>query len=191
MRWATLSHIHLDRVASLWLVIRFVDPVAEFEFVDWGLDGQPPSRDRLKLPPDATPIGVPGVELGMHDAEGSCFAKVMRVHQLDDPALIHMERIVASGVGHALGTPPPTGQTEEERGLGAALDLLGAALGVLFDDAEHLERATTIYDAVYMHCRLSELQSAIAQSAPRVPPLRTPYLRDALAHTAAGATPQA
>lgn len=180
MRWATLSHVHLDRVASPWLITRFVDPEAEFEFIEWGLDGQRPGPDELVIPVGAMPVGVPGVELGMHDERGSCFAKIRRKYQLNNPALARMERVVASGVSHALGTPPPPNQTEEERELGAALDLLGEAFGVLYDDTEHLERAATVYDAVYMRCRLAELPAHVLERAPRIPPLRIPYLRDAL-----------
>lgn len=34
MLWVTLAQIHLDRAASPWLIKRFVDPEAEFEFVE-------------------------------------------------------------------------------------------------------------------------------------------------------------
>jgi hypothetical protein len=48
MRWATLSHLHLDRVAACWLIRRFLDPDAQFTFVEWGLAA-------LSLPPLRTP----------------------------------------------------------------------------------------------------------------------------------------
>jgi hypothetical protein len=34
MRWATRAGIHIDRASSAWLLRRFVDPDAEFVFVD-------------------------------------------------------------------------------------------------------------------------------------------------------------
>lgn len=180
MRWATLAHVHLDRVASPWLVRRFVDPAAEFEFVEWGLDGGLPDPARLRIPEGATPIGIPGVQLGLHDAQGSCFLKVLRAYELDDPALWRMERVVAAGVSHALGTTERPDQTEEERVLGAALDLIGSAFGVTFDDADHIEHAMPLYDGVYEHCRVRELSQGVLAGAPKLAPLRTPYLRDAL-----------
>jgi hypothetical protein len=67
--------------------------------------------------------------------------------------------------------------------IGTALDLLGAAFGVVFDDAEHLEKAMPLYDGVYEHCRIRELSGDVLASAPLVPPLRVPYLRDALRRT--------
>ncbi|CAM5693875.1 chromate resistance protein ChrB domain-containing protein [Streptomyces canus] len=53
MRRVTLSHVHLDRVASPWLVRRFVDPTAEFECVEWGQDGRLPDPARLPVCPKA------------------------------------------------------------------------------------------------------------------------------------------
>lgn len=188
MRWATLAHVHLDRVASPWLVRRFVDPAATFEFVQWGLDGQLPDPSRLQAPEGATPIGMPGVELGLHDEHGSCFQKILRAYDLDDPALWRMERTIAAGISHALGTPKRVDETEEERTLGAALNVLGTAFGVAFDDAEHLEHAMSLYDAVYEHCRIRELPDDILANAPKLPPLRTPYLRDALFRDVANST---
>ena len=33
MKWVTRSHVHVDRVACPWLILRFVDNQAEFLFV--------------------------------------------------------------------------------------------------------------------------------------------------------------
>ena len=182
MRWATLSHIHLDRVAACWLIRRFVDPDAQFTFVSWGLDGRRAGPELLaSVPAGDTAVGIPGARLGLHNENGTCFAKVLRAYELKDPALWSVERIVAAGVRHALGTPVPDDETEEERALGAAMDMLGAAYGVAFDDAEHLELALPLYDALYTHCQTRQLPEAVLTATPSLPPLRTPYLREALA----------
>ena len=34
MRWITRRNIHVDRTSCPWLIRRFIDPQAEFEFVD-------------------------------------------------------------------------------------------------------------------------------------------------------------
>ena len=34
MRWATRTGVHVDRAASDWLILRFIDSDAEFVFVD-------------------------------------------------------------------------------------------------------------------------------------------------------------
>jgi hypothetical protein len=33
MKWITRSHVHVDRVACPWLILRFIDSEAEFLFV--------------------------------------------------------------------------------------------------------------------------------------------------------------
>jgi hypothetical protein len=178
MRWMTLAHVHLDRVAAPWLITRFVDPEAEFSYLEWGLDGELPTAElAARVPEGVTPVGIPGVELGLHDAEGSCFSKVLRRYALDDPALWRMERLIAAGVRHAFGQPPAADETAGETTLGAALDELGTALGVVFDDADHLHHAMALYDAVYAHCQIASLPPGTLDGAPRLPPLRTPFLR--------------
>lgn len=162
MKWAMLGHIHLDRTAVTWLIRRFVDPDAEFEFVDWGRDGSPPTRALLDVvKPGVIPVGIPGVELGFHDEHGLCFTKVLRKYDLRDPALWRLERIILAGVNDAHGVPHASDVSEEERLLGVALNRIGMAYGVAFSDPEHLERARSLYDAVYVQCRIQELAPAV------------------------------
>lgn len=184
MQWVTLGHVHLDRVAAPWLVARFVDPEAEFAFVAWGEDGALPGPELLAQVPDgATPLGMPGADLGLHDEHGSCFAKVLRRYELDDPALWRMERLVAAGIRHAFGKPPAADETAEETAIGLALDELGSAFGVICDDAEHLAHAFPMYDAVYALCRIAALPDDVRDAAPFLPPQRGPYLREQLSRT--------
>jgi len=60
MKWITRERPKVDRIACPWLVLRFVDPKAEFLYV--------PANDVLKIAETtgAIPYDVPGVELG-HD----------------------------------------------------------------------------------------------------------------------------
>ena len=50
--------MHIDRAACAWLIRRFLDPQAEFVFVD----------DPSRVPDDATPFDMPGMDLSHHDA---------------------------------------------------------------------------------------------------------------------------
>ena len=50
MIWATRRHVHIDRTACAWLLRRFVDPDAEFVFVD----------DPDEVPAGATPFDMRG-----------------------------------------------------------------------------------------------------------------------------------
>ncbi len=60
MKWATRSGPHVDRTACAWLIKRFIDPDAEFVFVD----------DIDEVPDDATPFDMRGVEFSHH--HGDC-----------------------------------------------------------------------------------------------------------------------
>jgi hypothetical protein len=181
MRWVTLSHVHLDRSASPWLIKRFVDPEATFEFVTWGEDGQIPQPGDIELPEGATPFAVPGAELGLHDEHGTGFAKIMRKYDLEsDEGLVAVERIVAAGVRHTFGKDPAADETAEETMLGGALNLIGAGLGLAFDDEDHLVTAFGLYDGVLAHCRMRLLPADVKDQAPFLPPQKIPYLRDAL-----------
>lgn len=178
MRWITRSHIHLDRVATPWLIVRFVDPMAEFEFVGW--DDSADGREGV------TWFGMPDVELGIHDARGTCFRKVLDRYRLHDPALDRMERIIASGVADALGTDPPGGQTEDEALLGAALNRLGNGLGIVLDDERHLEVGLALYEALYALCQAELLTPEERAPAPAARPDRIAYLRRELHRAAVG-----
>lgn len=172
MQWITSHHVHLDRVATPWLITRFVDPNAEFTFVD--------DASAIASRPEATPIGFPGVgKVSGHDGDGTAFAKAMAAYGLDDPALVRMERIVAAGVRHALGLETPDDQTAEETLLGAALDRLGLGLGVRFSDADHLTGARPLYDAVYTLCTIAGLDEGVRSAIPRTS-ARIDYLRAAI-----------
>ena len=70
MKWVTRDFVHLYRVASPWLIQRFVDPEAQFVFVPLGQEDTRPS--------DAIPFGLPGVELSSHDEHGTTFEKIIR-----------------------------------------------------------------------------------------------------------------
>jgi hypothetical protein len=172
MKWVTYSHLHLDRVATPWLILRFVDHEAEFAFIERGNE-----RD---IPNDAVAFGIPGTTFGPHDGDGTAFRKVMRAYEIGDPAVDLVERIVAAGVRHALDIAPPATQTEEEALLGAALDRLGQGLAIAFDDDAHLAAALPLYDALYANCRVRVLPSDVASMLPTQPVERIDYLRRAL-----------
>src|ERR1700674_3806189 len=70
MKWITTANVHFDRLASPWLIKRFIDPNAEFLFEAKGQED--------KRPKDAIPIAIPGAKLGPHDKDGPTFLKIVK-----------------------------------------------------------------------------------------------------------------
>ena len=146
MKWVTKDFVHLDRVATPWLIKRFVDRDAQFVFVPW---------DRLhEAPADATPFALEGAELGPHDATGTTFAKALRKYDLHDPGLARMARVIDAGVrcavhGDRAGVDDTDGQI--------AVGLLAISEGIMAstaDDDQVLAASFPIYDALYADFRV-------------------------------------
>src|SRR5262249_29149533 len=83
MRWATRPGCHVDRAACAWLIRRYLDPQAEFVFVE----------ELEDVPADASAFDMRGAELGHHN--GSCsFETFLARYELDDPVLWELAKIV-------------------------------------------------------------------------------------------------
>jgi hypothetical protein len=139
MKWVTRSHVHVDRVACPWLILRFVDNEAEFLFV--------PGSQVKKVASDAgaIPFDAPEVELGHH--EGRCsFETIISRYELKDPALTRLAKIVhAADVAADIDTDP----------IARGLEAIAVGYGVRFpDDEENLDRQFDVYDALYSWCRI-------------------------------------
>jgi len=137
MRWATRSGPHVDRTACAWLVRRFVDPEAEFLFVD----------DPDEVPADATPFDMRGVELSHHDGDCS-FEAVLRRYDLDDPVLWAIARIV-----HEADLEDDRYDAPEAAGL----DVLMRGLSMVRSDQEVLELTRPLYDGLYEYLKRADL----------------------------------
>ena len=83
MKWATRAGIHIDRAASAWLIVRFVDPAAEFVYVE----------DLDEVPADATAFDMVGGEL-THEGGDVTFETILRRYELTDPVLWRIGEIV-------------------------------------------------------------------------------------------------
>jgi hypothetical protein len=111
------------------LIRRFVDPGAEFVFVD----------DPDEVPTDATAFDMPGVALSHH--EGDCsFETVLRVHELTDPALLEVGRII-----HEADIADERYDAPEAPGL----DVLIRGLSMTLDDERLLEVTAPLFDGLY------------------------------------------
>ena len=89
MKWITRAHVHVDRVACPWLIIRFIDSTAEFLFAARS------EVERIAKEQGAIPFDIAGVELGHVDGRCS-FESILLKYELKDPALVRMAKIVHS-----------------------------------------------------------------------------------------------
>ncbi len=133
MRWATRAGCHVDRTACAWLLRRFVDPDAEFVFID----------DPAEVPEGATPFDMRGVELSHHGGDCS-FETMLRHFGLDDPVLWDLARIV-----HEADLDDERYDAPEAPGL----DVICRGLSMVKDDAEVLAVGGAIFDGLYEHRR--------------------------------------
>jgi hypothetical protein len=129
MKWATRRGCHVDRASCAWLIRRFIDPAAEFVFVD----------DPDEVPAEATAFDMPGVALSHH--EGDCsFETFLHQYELADPALVEIGRIIHEGdlADERFDAP-------EARGL----DVLIRGLSMTLDDEGVLEVTGPLFDGLY------------------------------------------
>jgi hypothetical protein len=129
VKWATRAGCHIDRAASAWLIRRFVDPEAEFVFVE----------DPDDVPADATPFDMRGAHLSHRD--GDCtFETILRDHGLEDPVLWELARMV-----HEADVADDRYDAPEAAGLDAVL----RGLALVADDHETLAVTARLFDGLY------------------------------------------
>jgi hypothetical protein len=129
MRWATRRHCHIDRAACAWLIRRFLDPDAEFLFVEYADD----------VPADATPFDMRGVDLFHHGGDCS-FETFLRHYELVDPVLWEIAKIV-----HEADLADERYDAPEAPGL----DVLVRGLSMIRDDDELLTLSAPLFDGMY------------------------------------------
>ena len=128
-RWVTRPRPHVDRVASAWLIKRFIDPEAEFQFA-------PPAD----FPKDAIPYDAPGVELS-HQGEDCTFETLMKRAHLRDRHLARLAEVV-----HEADLRDGKFPHEEARGIDVAIRALLAAAS---DDHQVLAQGMTLFEGLY------------------------------------------
>ena len=129
MLYCTRANIHVDRVASAWLIQRYIDPEAEFLF----LDGVEP-------PPGAIPFDMFGVEWGHHDNRCT-FETILQLHKLENKVLTAIARII-----HGADILADSDETLESPGI----DMVFRGLRLISEsDEQTLERGFIIMDALY------------------------------------------
>ena len=139
MKWITRRNIKVDRVACPWLIKRFVDPEAEFLFVE--------EKDLLEQAnlQGATPFDAPKIAAVKLNHRGlrCSFEAILEDFKLTDIALQRLGLIVraADVKGQESVAPEGIGLRSIAQGF--------AALGI--SDEERLVRQFPVYDALYAY----------------------------------------
>lgn len=146
-RWVTRERPKVDRVACPWLVRRFIDPEARFDYVkpDRVLD-HAREHGGIAFDTKGAPIH--------HRGERCSFDAVIEDFALADPALDRLATIVRGADTDRLDLAP-----ESAGLLAACLDLSRR----YSDDHEMLEQAMALYDGLYAWCA----DSVARRSGPR------------------------
>jgi hypothetical protein len=128
--WITRPRPGVDRMASAWLIRRFVDRQARFGF----------AADRESVPDHGVPFDMFGVEFS-HQSEGCTFETLCSVFGIDAPALSRIATIV-----HDLDLKDGKCGATECSTVGAIIE--GLQLAYRNDDAL-LEQGMTLFDSLY------------------------------------------
>lgn len=131
MKWCTWRNVGIDRIGCAWLIRRFIDPAAEFDFIPEGQTADPCSGE---------PFDIPGVRLSHH--RGHCsFHTFLDEYKLDDPVLHRIARIIDEA---------DTVQEVALERTSAGLDVICRGIRLTSpDDRAALQRGATVYDALY------------------------------------------
>ncbi len=144
MKWITRKDIKVDRVACPWLIKRFVDPQAEFLFVE---EKDLVEQARIQ---DAIAFDAPKIEAIKlnHRGPRCTFEAIIEDYSISDPVLQQLALIVrAADIKGQEGMAP--------EGIGLRSMAQGfAAMGLL--DEDRLARQFPVYDALYAYVRTVE-----------------------------------
>ena len=143
MKWVTRKQIRVNRVATAWLIRRFIDPQAEFIFVE------PADVVGVQSRENAKGFDAAGATYPHKDSRGRCsFEALVAEHCSDDTVLNELARMVR-GADFA----EETDLTQESVGIRTISQ--GFPL-VAANDHETLEKASFLYDALYASIRAKQ-----------------------------------
>ncbi len=130
--WVTRKGVRVDRIASAWLIRRFVDPEATFRFINPANYAHQPEEIRFDMFEGEF----------THRGEACTFEVLVSVNGLEsDPALVAIAEIV-----HDIDLKDDRYKREETAGVSRLLDGLCAQVS---DDGLRLERGGLIFESLY------------------------------------------
>jgi len=131
--WVTRADVHVDRVASAWLIRRFIDPQARFQFV--AAKGYHPGAGELRFDMFEGEY--------THEGDRCTFETLLARFGLSDRALTAIGEIV-----HDIDCKDERFGRPEASGIAT---LLHGVVTTHADDAARVERAAALWDDLYAH----------------------------------------
>jgi hypothetical protein len=129
--WVTRQGIFVDRIASAWLIRRFIDPGARFRFV--APQGYRPKAKEVRFDMFEAEY--------THEGDRCTFETLLRRFELDDPALAQIAEIV-----HDIDLRDEKFGREDAAGIERVLAGIAAACA---GDDQRLERGGALFDDLY------------------------------------------
>lgn len=142
--WITRPRPGVDRMASAWLIRRFIDPHGRFGF----------AADRQAIPEHGVPFDMFGVEF-THQGDGCTFETLCAVFGIHDPAVSRIAAIV-----HDLDLKDARFGAPEAVTVGAMIDGLQLAYA---DDDALLAQGMTLFDSLYR-----SFEQSMRSAGPRI-----------------------
>ena len=133
--WVTRAGVHVDRIASAWLIRRFIDPEARFKFVP--AKGYAPESGELRFDMFEAEF--------THEGDRCTFEVLLARARLVDPALAAIGEIV-----HDIDLKDGKFGRAEASGIAHLIEGLSAANQ---DDQARIERGTAMLDDLYEYFR--------------------------------------
>ena len=129
--WVTRAGIKVDRMASAWLIRKFIDPQARFKFVP--AKGYPPQKGELRFDMFEAEF--------THEGDLCTFEVLAERFGLTDPALRAIAEVV-----HDVDVKDAKYGREEAPGVGQVVAGIAAAHA---DDEARLERGSALFEDLY------------------------------------------
>jgi hypothetical protein len=134
--WVTRTGVHVDRIASAWLIRRFVDPQARFKFVP--ANGYVPRDGELRFDMFEAEF--------THIGDRCTFEVLVARMGLRDPALVAIGEII-----HDLDLRDDKFGREENAGVRSTID---GICTVAHDDEHRIAAASPMLDGLHSHFSL-------------------------------------
>ncbi len=131
--WVTRKGVYIDRIASAWLIRRFIDPKARFKFVPGR--GYKPARNELRFDMFDGEY--------THEGERCTFEVLLERFELRDPALLAIAEIV-----HDLD------MKDEKHGRPETVGIEQVIAGIAMahkEDNARIERGSAVFDDLYAY----------------------------------------